>query len=122
MPMGFLPTAEAADVLPPKIAPTSFLGDIMTSKDTDAEHTITSGFFKQVEGEPLVYTYPYDEMKICLETVGDMTISDEEGTTVKPKKGDTLYFKKGCTITFKATGEGSYGNFFYVGLKTLGQI
>lgn len=120
--MLFTPTSEAADVLPPKIAPAAYLGDTMTSKDTDAEHTITAGFFRVVPGEALVYTYTYDEMKICLESSGDMTISDEEGTTVHPKKGDTLYFKKGCTITFKATGEGSYGKFFYCGLKTLGQL
>ncbi|KAG0671190.1 hypothetical protein C6P40_003965 [Pichia californica] len=122
MPMEFLPTAKAADVLPPKISDGAFLGDVMTSKDTDAEHTLTSGFFKVIPGKPLVYTYPYDEMKICLESAGDMTISDECGTIVKPKKGDTLYFKKGCTITFGAVGEGSYGKFFYVGLKTLGQL
>lgn len=93
----------------------------MTCKGTDAEHTITSGFYKQVAGEPLVYTYPFDEMKICLETVGDMSVTDEEGTTVHPKRGDTLYFKAGSTITFKATGEGAYGKFFYCGLKTFGQ-
>lgn len=122
MPMGFKPTSEAYDVLPPKISESAYLGDILTSKDTDPEHTLTSGFFKVVPGEPLVYTYPYDEMKICLDSEGDMTIGDEEGTTVTPKKGDTLYFKKGSTITFKATGEGSYGRFFYVGLKTFNQL
>lgn len=120
--MGFKPTSEAYDVLPPKISESAYLGDILTSKDTDPEHTLTSGFFKVVPGEPLVYTYPYDEMKICLDSEGDMTIGDEEGTTVTPKKGDTLYFKKGSTITFKATGEGSYGRFFYVGLKTFNQL
>lgn len=122
MPMEFYPTAEAYDVLPPKISPSSFLGDTMTSKNTDAEHTISAGFFKFIDGEPLVYKYPYDEMKICLESVGDVTISDEEGTTVRPKKGDTLYFKKGATITFKAVGAESYGRFFYCGLKTFNQL
>lgn len=122
MPMEFYPTAQAADVLPPKISDNSYLGDTMTSKNTDAEHTITSGFFKVVPGEPLVYTYTYDEMKVCLESVGDMSTTDEEGTVIKPKKGDTIYLKNGCTITFKAEGEGSYGKFFYCGLKTLNQL
>jgi ethanolamine utilization protein EutQ (cupin superfamily) len=122
MPMEFYPTAQAYDVLPPKISESAYLGDTMTSKNTDAEHTITSGFFKFVDGEPLVYTYPYDEMKICLESVGDITISDEEGTTVRPKKGDTLYLKKGATITFKAVGPESYARFFYTGLKALNEL
>ena len=120
--MLFKPCAEAFDVLPPKISENSYLGDTMTSKDTDPEHTITSGFFKVVPGEPLVYTYPYDEMKICLETNGDMIISDETGAEIHPKRGDTMYLKKGSTITFKAEGEGAYGRFFYCGLKTLGQL
>lgn len=120
--MEFTPTAQAFDVLPPKISENSYLGDTMTSKNTDAEHTISAGFFKVIPGEALVYTYPYDEMKICLETSGDMIISDECGTTIHPKKGDTLYFKKGCTITFKAEGEGAYGRFFYCGLKTFNQL
>ena len=122
MPMEFLPTEKAFDVLPPKISENSYLGDIMTSKNTDAEHTITSGFFKVVPGEPLVFTYPYDEMKICLETKGDMIMIDETGTTIHPKKGDTIYLKKGCTITFKAEGEDAYGRFFYCGLKAFNQL
>ncbi|GMM32457.1 hypothetical protein DAMA08_052020 [Martiniozyma asiatica (nom. inval.)] len=119
MPMFYKTPAEANDVLPPKIAPAAFLGDCMTTTDTDPEHTLTSGFYKQVAGEPLVYTYPFDEMKVCLEVKGEMIITDEVGTSIKPKRGDVLYFKKNSTITFEAIGEGSYGHFFYTGLKVM---
>lgn len=40
---------------------------------------MTCGFYKQEKGEPLVYTYDYDEVKIILGIEGEYTISDEIG-------------------------------------------
>lgn len=121
MPMTYHAKSDYYSKLPASVGPTSYLEDYMTS-ETDTDHQITSGFFKQVEGDALVYTYTYDEMKVVLEVVGDVTITDETGTTTTPKRGDVYYFKKGCTITFKATGEGSYGYFFYCGQKANGVL
>ncbi|GMG21278.1 unnamed protein product [Ambrosiozyma monospora] len=116
MPMTIIPKDKGYDVLPEKIAPTSYLEDIMDSEAAPAEQ-ISAGFYKQVAGEELVYTYGFDEMKVVLEVKGDFTITDEVGTVTKPKRGDVYYFKKGCTITFKSEGEGAFGYFYYVGLK-----
>lgn len=115
-----LPKAEAYSVLPPKISPNSFLGDVVTAGE---EIPITGGFFKVVPGEPLVYTYPYDELKIVLEVVGDFVVSDSEGNEVHPKAGDVLKLPKGVTITFKVEGdESAYAYNFYVGQKKLGEL
>ncbi|KAH3671604.1 hypothetical protein OGAPHI_000307 [Ogataea philodendri] len=121
MPMKHIAKADGYDKLPASVGPTSYLEDLMSSS-APAESQITAGFFKQVSGEPLVYTYTYDEMKIVLDIKGTVEISDEEGTKVLPKRGDVLYFKKGCTITFKAVEEDAYGYFWYCGLKTFGQL
>ncbi|OWB58766.1 hypothetical protein B5S28_g4843 [[Candida] boidinii] len=113
MSMLYKPAAEGKDVLPPKV------GDLFTS-DTVPEDQITCGFFKQVAGEPLVYTYTYDEMKVILEVDGTFNITDETGYSVDAKQGDVFYFKKGCTITFKATG--GHGYAWYCGLKQNGVL
>lgn len=111
---------DAYSVLPPKISPNSFLGDVITAGD---ETPISGGFFKVIPGEPLVYTYPYDELKIVLEVVGEFIVSDTEGNVVYPKAGDVLKFPKGVTITFEVKGdETAYAYNFYVGQKTLGQL
>ncbi|ODQ62752.1 hypothetical protein WICANDRAFT_76915 [Wickerhamomyces anomalus NRRL Y-366-8] len=123
MPLIFKPKAEAYDVLPPKIAPNSFLGDFISSDVPEKEDQMTAGFYKVIPGEPLVYTYTYDEFKIVLEVEGKFIVTDEEGTTVYPKPGDFLYFKKGATITFTVEGdENAYSYNYYVGKKHFGQI
>ncbi|GME73245.1 unnamed protein product [[Candida] boidinii] len=119
MSMLYKPAAEGKDVLPPKVGPTSYLGDIFTSNAVP-EDQITCGFFKQVAGEPLVYTYTYDEMKVILEVDGTFNITDETGYSVDAKQGDVFYFKKGCTITFKATG--GHGYAWFCGLKQNGVL
>lgn len=111
--------ADAYSVLPPKISENSFLGDVITVGETP----ITGGFFKVVPGKELVYTYPYDELKIVLEVEGDFIVSDSEGNTVHPKAGDLLKFPKGVTITFKVEGgEDAYAYNFYVGQKKQGEL
>jgi ethanolamine utilization protein EutQ (cupin superfamily) len=117
-----IPKKDAYDVLPPKISENSFLGDVASAGEAK-EDQITSGFFKVVPGEPLVYTYPYDELKIVLEVEGDFIVSDGEGNEVHPKAGDVLKFPKGVTITFKVEGdENAYAYNFYVGKKYFGQL
>lgn len=43
----------------------SFLSDLVSSKDT--EKPITAGFYRQLKGPTLTYTYSYDEMKVIVE-------------------------------------------------------
>lgn len=122
MPLLHKPKAEAYEILPPKISPNSFLGDFHTTDAPESEQ-MTSGFFKVIPGEPLVYTYPYDEVKIVLEVEGEFKVTDEEGTTVSCKPGDFLYFKKGTTITFEVIGdEKAYSYNFYVGRKKFNEL
>ncbi|KAK9461677.1 RmlC-like cupin domain-containing protein [Lipomyces oligophaga] len=89
----------------------AFLGDAFVS-ETDEDHQITSGFYRQEKGTPLVYHYDYDEMKVILE--GNFTMKDETGYEVTAGPGDTFYFKAGCTITFSST---DYGLAFFVGRR-----
>ena len=49
----------------------AFLGDTFVSSDADKR--ICAGFFHLEKGQPLVYTYDYEEMKIVVE--GTFTIS-----------------------------------------------
>ncbi|CDR39346.1 CYFA0S03e02344g1_1 [Cyberlindnera fabianii] len=117
-----IPRAKGYEVLPPKISPSSFLGDIV-SVGEEKEEQITAGFFKVVPGEPLVYTYPYDEVKICLEVQGDFIISDSEGNELHPKAGDVIRLPKGCVATFSVVGdEDAYSYNFYCGKKYFGQL
>ena len=88
----------------------------MVSSDNDAA-PITGGFFRMEAGNPLEYTYPYDECKIMLE--GEMTLTESGGETVNLKPGDVVYFDSGTTITFSSK---SSGTAFYVGQKKFGVI
>jgi ethanolamine utilization protein EutQ (cupin superfamily) len=90
----------------------AYLGDLFSSDKINPESPISSGLFRLKKGEPLTYTYKYDEMKIILE--GDYTISDETGQTVEAKPGDVFFFPKNSTITFTTT---DYGLAFYVGQR-----
>jgi ethanolamine utilization protein EutQ (cupin superfamily) len=90
----------------------AYLGDVFSSDKTNPDAPISAGLFRLTKGEPLTYTYKYDEMKVILE--GDYTITDETGQTVTAKPGDVFYFPKGSTITFTTT---DYGLGFYVGQR-----
>ncbi|EGW30520.1 uncharacterized protein SPAPADRAFT_63356 [Spathaspora passalidarum NRRL Y-27907] len=118
MPLQVKPAAQL--VKPPSIPSpgnNSFLGEVFTS-DAPKGQEITSGFYRQEAGEPLVYTYTYDEMKIVLEVEGEFTITDETGHKIIAKPGDVLFFPKGSTITFATTG---YALNFYTGLRGAGE-
>ncbi|ODV63832.1 uncharacterized protein ASCRUDRAFT_99093 [Ascoidea rubescens DSM 1968] len=116
MPMLYRPRKEGYEVTPTKIGPTSFLGPDVFVSDAPEDKQISCGFYKQVEGEKLVYTYSYDEMKVILDVVGTYYISDETGYKVEAQAGDVFYFKKGTTITFENIG--GYGYAWYTGLRT----
>lgn len=90
----------------------AYLGDLFSSDKVNPEKPISAGLYRLEKGEPLVYTYKYDEMKIFLE--GDMTIADATGQSVVASKGDVFFFPAGSTITFTTS---DYGLAFYVGQR-----
>ncbi|KAK9471083.1 RmlC-like cupin domain-containing protein [Dipodascopsis tothii] len=113
--MPMLYKKAASSEKPPHIANNNaFLGDVFSS-DAEPDKQISSGFYRQESGTPLVYTYTYDEMKVILE--GNFTMKDETGYEVTASPGDVFYFKKGTTITFTST---DYGLAFYCGLRPNG--
>lgn len=79
----------------------AYFEDIVGSGDPKAP--ISCGLFKIEKGNPLVYTYDYDDHKIILE--GHIYFSDGE-QKVKGEKGDVLFFPKGSTITFSTDDSG----------------
>ena len=93
----------------------AFLTDVVSSNDPDAP--ITCGLFRMEAGEPLVYTYTYDEAKVIIE--GEMTIAEEGGETFTAGPGDVVYFDEGATITFTSD---SSGLGFYCGQRALGEL
>lgn len=114
MPLTHVSIAEGKDKKPPLIAAdNSFLGDVINTTEPGKE--LSSGFYRQEKGVPLVYTYTYDEMKIVLE--GNFRMEDETGVVVEAKPGDTFFFPKGTTITFSST---DYGLAYFVGLRAAG--
>lgn len=78
---------------------------------------ISCGFFKMEAGNPLEYTYSYDECKIMLE--GEMTLTEKDGETVELAPGDVVFFDAGTTIIFSSK---SSGKAFYVGQRKFGVL
>ena len=93
----------------------AFLSDVISSEDPDAP--ISCGFFRMEKGNPLEYTYTYDEAKIIVD--GEMTISEEDGESFKAVAGDVVYFDKGAKITFTSESQGIG---FYCGQRASGEI
>ena len=91
------------------------LQDTISSSNEAAP--ISCGFFKMEAGNPLEYTYSYDECKIMLE--GEMTLTEKGGDSVNLKPGDVVFFDSGTTITFSSN---SSGTAFYVGQRKLGEL
>lgn len=106
------PGAQSKFQIPLLAGDNAFLGDVFSSEDTAPEKPVSAGLFRLKKGEPLTYTYKYDEMKIILE--GDYTVADATGKSVNAKPGDVFFFPKGSTITFTTT---DYGLAFYVGQR-----
>jgi ethanolamine utilization protein EutQ (cupin superfamily) len=93
----------------------AFLSDTVSSHDPDAP--ISCGFFRMEKGNPLEYTYTYDEAKIIVE--GEMTISEDGGESFNAVAGDVVYFDEGAKITFTTE---SYGIGFFCGQRASGEI
>ncbi|KAK7429457.1 hypothetical protein QQZ08_004049 [Neonectria magnoliae] len=104
--------AQSTFEIPLLAGDNAFLGDVFSSDQLNPDKPISAGLYRLKKGEPLVYTYKYDEMKIILE--GDYTITDGTGQSVTASPGDVFYFPKGSTITFTTT---NYGLAFYVGQR-----
>lgn len=116
MPMLYKPVVEGKAVKPPVLESpgnNSFLGDVFNSKGPEGLQ-MACGFYRQEKGEPLVYHYTYDEMKIIVEVSGEFFISDETGKKVSVSPGDVFYFAKGTTVTFEST---DYALAFFTGLR-----
>ena len=79
----------------------AYFEDIVSSADPTAP--ISCGMFKIEKGNPLVYTYDYDDIKLVVD--GQITFSDGE-QEVTANKGDVLFFPKGATITFSSDDVG----------------
>ena len=92
-----------------------YLQDTVSSSNEAAP--ISGGFFRMEAGNPLEYTYSYDECKIMLE--GEMSITEKGGETVNMKPGDVVYFDSGTTVTFTSQ---SSGTAFYVGQRKFGVL
>ncbi len=74
----------------------AYLKDFAVSNDEQAP--ITAGLFRLEAGDPITYTYTYEEMKLIID--GEFQISDGSGDTVTATVGDLFYFPKGSVITF----------------------
>lgn len=107
----FYPQAQSKFEIPLIAGNNAFLGDVLSS-DLASDAPISAGFFRLKKGDPLTYTYKYDEMKIFLE--GDYIISDETGQKTTAQPGDVVYFPKGSTITFETANGGLA---FFVGQR-----
>ena len=112
----FYPQAQSNFKIPLIAANNAFLGDVLSS-DPKSDSPISAGFFRLEKGDPLTYTYKYDEMKIFLD--GDYTISDGTGQRTTARPGDVVYFPKGSTITFETENGGLA---FFVGQRKKGDI
>lgn len=106
------PKAQSDFKIPLLAGDNAYLGDVFSSDKLSPEKPMSAGLYRLEKGEPLVYTYTYDEMKIILE--GEFTISDGTGQKVTATKGDVFFFPKGATITFTTP---DYGLAFYCGQR-----
>ena len=93
----------------------AYLQDTVSSNNESAP--ISGGFFRMEAGNPLEYTYSYDECKIMLE--GEMEIIEKDGQAVTMRPGDVVYFDSGTTVTFSSK---SSGTAFYVGQRKFGVL
>lgn len=89
----------------------AFIADTFANPEGSA---LCGGFFELKAGEPLDYTYTYDEMKVVVE--GEFHLTDlDSGQTVVARAKDVLFFPKGSRIRFQ-TPERALG--FYTGQRS----
>ncbi|CZF85857.1 cupin domain-containing protein [Grimontia marina] len=94
-----VPSMQIASMNEPGV--NAYFEDIVGSADPNAP--IACGIFKIEKGNPLVYTYDYDDSKVILD--GHIYFSDGN-QKVKGEVGDVLFFPKGSTITFSTDDSG----------------
>ena len=95
----------------------AFLSETACSDNEQAP--ITAGLFRMEVGNPLGYTYSYDECKLLLD--GELTLAEKGkgGATVTLRPGDVVFFSSGMTVMFSTA---SSGTVFYVGQRELGEL
>src|SRR4051812_7745541 len=75
----------------------AFIGDSLANPQGSV---MSSGFFELHKGEPLVYEYTYDEMKVVV--AGEFILTDmATGETTLARGRDILFFPKGTTVKFE---------------------
>ncbi|KAJ5364492.1 ethanolamine utilization protein [Penicillium cataractarum] len=94
-----------------------YLGDVFSSEKDNSAAPTAGGLFRLEAGQPLTYTYNFDEHKIILE--GEFEISDSTGKAVKALPGDILYIPTNTTLTFKTS---TYGLAYYVAQRKQGEL
>ncbi|EWY87176.1 hypothetical protein FOQG_03967 [Fusarium oxysporum f. sp. raphani 54005] len=108
--------AQSKFEIPPLSGGNTFIGDIHSTPE-GAEKPLAMGLFRVNKGEPLTYTYKYDECKIILE--GNFVIEDSTGQKVEAKAGDVFYIPNGATLTFSSPDTGLA---FYTGARKMGDL
>ncbi|GAA5885457.1 hypothetical protein JCM3774_002590 [Rhodotorula dairenensis] len=89
-----------------------WIDDVFTTH-WDDEKPISAGFFTVQAGEPLDYTYGYNELKLVVE--GTVVLEDKtKGTKIVGHPGDVLSIPKGTPVTFSTP---NFGKAFYVGQR-----
>ncbi|KAJ4265048.1 hypothetical protein NW762_005292 [Fusarium torreyae] len=97
--------------IPPLSGGNTFIGDVHSTPE-GASQPLSSGLFRVNKGEPLTYTYKYDETKIIIE--GNFVLEDGTGQKVEAKAGDIFFIPNGTTITFSSPDSGLA---FYTGAR-----
>ncbi|MGA3949059.1 cupin domain-containing protein [Ralstonia nicotianae] len=80
----------------------AFLDDLGSSGQEHAP--ITAGLFRMGQGQPMPYTYAFDEFKLILE--GEMTVTEASGTVHELKAGDLIQFSAGTRVNFSSRSSG----------------
>lgn len=103
MSLRVISAASRRDLTDLKIPETvAFLEDLASSGHKTAP--ITAGLFRMGRGQPLSYTYEFDEYKILLE--GEMAVTEEDGTVHELKAGDLIRFSSGDKVQFSSRSSG----------------
>ncbi|WZH42866.1 RmlC-like cupin domain-containing protein [Fusarium acuminatum] len=110
------PECQSKFEIPPLSGGNTFIGDIHSTPD-GAEKPVSMGLFRVNKGEPLKYTYTYDETKIILE--GTFILEDSTGQKVEAKAGDVFFIPNGTTVTFSSPDTGLA---FYTGARKFGAL
>lgn len=96
--------------LPGSGASKSYLADVALSKKPGKE--MAAGFYHELAGPALQYTYTYEELKYIVG--GEFHLTDGTGQKAVARDGDLVYFPKGTQVVFE-TPDQALG--FFVGQR-----